>query len=77
MNFSKALETLIEKKKVTRKGWNGKGMWLELYENFANTPIKDDKIMQPFICMKTAQNTYVPWVASQTDMLAGDWEIVE
>ncbi|WP_080740301.1 Thoeris anti-defense Tad2 family protein [Bacillus pseudomycoides] len=27
--------------------------------------------------MKTAQEHFVPWLASPTDMLAEDWEVVE
>jgi hypothetical protein len=30
-----------------------------------------------YIAMKTAQDNVVPWLASQTDMLAQDWEIVQ
>lgn len=40
-------------------------------EKFWETPL------QPFILMKTADSTYVPWLASQTDVLAEDWEVVE
>lgn len=33
-------------------------------------------VMQPWIGMKTADDGFVPWLASQTDLLAEDWEIV-
>ena len=29
MNFGQAIEKLKEGKKVARKGWNGKGMWIK------------------------------------------------
>ena len=74
-DFGEALKRLREGKRVERNGWNGKGMWLmyvtagwssEETENF-------DVARAPFIVMKTAQNEFVPWLASQTDVLAEDW----
>ena len=58
--------------RVRRSGWNGKGMWIELATEFdtAGTTCRPS-----FIVMKTAQGGWVPWVASQTDILATDWEI--
>ena len=70
MNFGKALEELKEGNRVTRNGWNGKGMWLEL-----QVPDKFSKMSLPYIYMCTADKHLVPWLASQTDMLAEDWEI--
>jgi hypothetical protein len=29
-----------------------------------------------YIAMKTAQENVIPWLASQTDMLAEDWVVV-
>ena len=29
-----------------------------------------------YIAMKTAQDNVVPWLASQTDLLAEDWSII-
>lgn len=52
-----------------RKGWNGKGMWIGLQR-----PTDTSKMTLPYIFMYTAQGDYVPWLASQTDMLADDWE---
>lgn len=56
---------------VARKGWNGKGMWLSL-----QNPDEHSKMTQPYVYMRTADNNFVPWVCSQTDLLADDWEIV-
>ena len=76
MSFGQAIEALKKGKKVARKGWNGKGMWLRLI-----IPEKSDIDMGlenlPYIEMKTADNKLVPWLASQTDMLSEDWTIVE
>lgn len=91
MNFGQALEALKLGSKVTRAGWNGKGMWL----NLDNKRTEGD-ITLPFVvlnypggnvpsdkpgCAVTAASPYpmgarVPWLASQTDMLAEDWSIV-
>lgn len=56
---------------ATRRGWNGRGMRIEL-----QTPDAHSKMTLPYIFMVTAQGDRVPWLASQTDILATDWEIV-
>ena len=71
MNFGSALEALKAGMRVARSGWNGKGLWLEL-----QTPDTHSKMTLPYIFMKTADSNLVPWLASQTDMLADDWELV-
>lgn len=77
MNFGIALQTLKGGGKVTRSGWNGKGLWLELQRPDANS-----KMTLPYIYINypvDAKNTpgaRVPWLASQTDMLAEDWHAV-
>jgi hypothetical protein len=70
-DFGAAIRALKEGKKVTRKGWNGKGMYLEL-----QSPSELSKMTLPYIYMKTADNHLVPWLASQTDVLAEDWEVL-
>lgn len=90
MNFGQAIEALKEGRKVCRSGWNGKGMFIYLQEGsevngtlMRNEAIKayyGDKTVKinPHIDMKAADDTLViGWLASQTDMLAEDWEIVE
>lgn len=76
MNFGQAIEALKEGKKVARTGWNGKNMWLRLV-NPVETDFDYGYENLPFIEMKTADNKLVPWLASQTDILADDWEIVD
>lgn len=86
MTFGEALEALKAGKTVARSGWNGKGMFLYLIEGseFQNAlkygygEYEREPTITSSIAMKTAQNTIViGWLASQTDMLAEDWYIVE
>lgn len=78
MTFGLALEALKKGQKVARKGWNGKGMWLSLVPQGEYTVAETDADrLLPWIGMKTADNKFVPWLASQTDVLAEDWEIVQ
>lgn len=75
--FSEALRHLKEGHRICRSNWNGKGMWLTLVPELSNFTLQDGNIyvMQPFIAMKTVQDTLVPWLASQTDILADDWQV--
>lgn len=70
--FGEALYNLRQGKKVTRWGWNGKGMWLALQE-----PDDNSQMSKPYIYIAVADGNFVPWTASQTDLLAEDWEIVD
>jgi len=79
--FGWALEELKRGKLVRRPGWNGKGMFLSFLENKHGEvyTIKRERYSTEypwanFIVMKTADNMIVPWLASQTDILATDWE---
>jgi len=69
MNFGEALSDLKDGYAVARSGWNGKGMWIALQR-----PDENSKMSLPYIFMSTAQGDLVPWLASQTDILADDWE---
>ena len=86
MNFGKAIEALKEGKKVARRGWNGRGMWLCLMPAFTveepNERTQAHGITTSFECgeyivMWTATGVWQPgWLASQPDMLSEDWVIV-
>ncbi len=88
MNFGQALHELKAGRKVARKGWNGKGMWLILVPGSANikpvagTPyskagIVEEVNIDAHVDMFTANGSMQPgWLASQSDMLADDWEDV-
>jgi hypothetical protein len=69
-DFGWALKQLKAGHAVMRTGWNGKGMWLKL-----RVPDEHSKMSLPYIYMSTVQSKLVPWLASQTDMLAEDWNI--
>jgi hypothetical protein len=83
LDFGQALAALKAGKRVQRAGWNGKGLTLEL-----QVPDSHSKMTLPYIFMAypttpasdTAPadhlNARVPWLASQTDMLAEDWRIL-
>ncbi|RSD21995.1 DUF2829 domain-containing protein [Amycolatopsis eburnea] len=71
MNFGEALKALRRGEKVTRAGWNGAGMWLAL-----QVPDEHSKMRRPYIFMRPVDGDLVPWVASQSDLLATDWSTV-
>jgi hypothetical protein len=86
MSFGLAIEALKKGKRVARTGWNGKGMFLYIvkgaelqsglkygFGEYQNEPRFVDSI-----CMKAANNDLVVgWLASQTDVLADDWQIAD
>ena len=89
MNFGQALDALNNGLKVRRAGWNGKGMWLILVPGNDDRdlmpgtpyalamPAASAVSINPHIDMMTATGQMQPgWLASQTDMLADDWEVV-
>ena len=87
MSFGLAIEAAKKGAKITRRGWNGKGMFL-YYVPEGRYPARTDAAKSiatedgkvdygAYIAMKTAQGNVVPWLASQADMLADDWEVVE
>lgn len=71
LSFSDALIRLKDGHKVSRAGWNGKGMWIDLQR-----PDLHSKMTLPYIYMRTARGDLVPWLASQTDILSDDWEVI-
>lgn len=68
VDFGTAIRLLRGGRRMMRAGWNGKGMWLAL-----QVPDAGSKMSLPYIYMRTVQGDLVPWLASQTDMLAEDW----
>ena len=87
LTFGQAIEALKQGKKVARAGWNGKGMFLFLVPGstfkvnraplLGIYPEGTEVNYCSHIDMKTADDKVVPWLASQTDVLAEDWDIVE
>lgn len=86
MTFGLAIEALKKGSRVARAGWNGKGMWLFLIQG-SNDLAKlhgygfgealGEPAFRDAIFMRTVDNQLVAWTASQTDVLAEDWVIVE
>lgn len=85
-NFGEAINQLKRGSRVCRAGWNGKGMWLMYQKGYdvainKNTAelmgIPDGTVCKflPYITMKTTDGAFVPWLASQTDVLAEDWAV--
>lgn len=93
MNFGHALQAMRDGHKVARAGWNGKGMWICQGEGNPRNPAlkfwnKHTREFAeqnggyapvlPYFIMKTAGGEILMgWLASQSDMLADDWGIVE
>lgn len=87
MDIGGAMNAMREGKRVARSGWNGKGMFVFL------VPGSTFQVSRPpllgiypegttinyhsHVDMKTADGTIVPWLCSQADLQAFDWEIVE
>jgi len=88
MNFGQAIEALKAGQAVSRQGWNGKGMYLQLVKSIHSIPeggyagpvyrltVEPKYEALPYIGMKTTDDKFVPWLASQTDMLAEDWDVL-
>lgn len=74
-SFGDTLFLLEQGERVARAGWNGKGMYLVLVQpdQYQVDTLFEELPNDPWIGMRTAAGTLVPWLASQTDMLAKDW----
>lgn len=82
LSFGDAIYFAKQGKKVARTGWNGKNMYIVYINPYLNdsfTVIEKPGMhgsLLPYLAMKTADNKFVPWLASQTDMLANDWVFI-
>jgi len=87
-DFGWALHYLKNGKRVYRTGWNGKNMYIVYQKAYphgipinANTAeatgLPEGTVCKflPYLMLCTAQGTFVPWLASQTDILASDWNV--
>lgn len=75
--FGLAISKLKRGDRVQRVGWNGKGMWLALDNGTGLSFSGATAPVLPFIYMSTVTGEVVPWLASQTDVLADDWQDVQ
>jgi hypothetical protein len=84
LTFSQALDSLKDGKKVARRNWRERGMWLVLVTSksysIENKSVFDSEGKQeshlPYIAIRTQNNKIVPWVASHMDLLSRDWSLV-
>lgn len=88
-NFSEALDKIKRGSKLARTGWNGKGLYIVLQKGYPDG-IKINKNTAealclaegtvckflPYLMMCTVSGAFVPWLASQSDLLGEDWEVV-
>lgn len=95
MDFSKALESARTGSKISRSGWNGKGMFVVVQKGYPDgIPINQNTAdalgiaqgticrFAPYLMMAKPQpdgsyDCVTGWLASQTDLLANDWHLVE
>jgi hypothetical protein len=64
-----AVKEMQDGAKVCRPGWNGKGMWVAI-----QVPDAGSKMTEPYVYMSTAAGGLIPWLCSQADLLATDWD---
>lgn len=69
--IGQAVKEMQDGKKVARYGWNGKDMYVKL-----QVPDSGSKMTKPYVYMRTAQGDLIPWLCSQSDLLAIDWDVV-
>jgi hypothetical protein len=65
-----AIEMMRNGHAVARYGWNGKDLSCRL-----QTPDEHSKMTKPYVYIEYPNGDRVPWLASQTDLLADDWYI--
>jgi hypothetical protein len=71
MDFSQALAAVKAGGRIARSGWNAGGQWVAL-----QVPDEHSKMGRPYLYISPVGGGLVPWLASQTDLLADDWELV-
>lgn len=90
LTFGLAIEAAKRGHKITRRGWNGKGMWVVYRTGYPegipcnkNTAeavgIPEGTLfkVRPYLQMRCADGSFQMWLASQSDILEEDWEIVQ
>lgn len=84
MDFGKAIEAVKNGHRIQRKGWNGKNQYVELatcisYKNVTGNVVNvtHDAIGNAALAFVGTSGVQLGWLASQADMLADDWTILE
>lgn len=88
MHFSDALKLIRDGRRLSRRGWNGKGMFVVYQRGYPEGipcnrqtaeawGILEGSLfrVEPYLQIKTAQGTHAMWVPSTGDILAVDWEV--
>ena len=88
--FGEAIRRLKAGKKVARKGWNGKGMFVVYQKGYPNgIPCNkqtaeawginegDLFVCNPYFQIRCVDGSHSMWVPSINDCLAEDWVVVE
>jgi hypothetical protein len=86
MDIGEAVKALKDGKHVSREGWNGQGMWLAYQLGYPQgvavnaqsalaLGVTEGTVcrFRPYVTLCAADGSFVPWVASQSDLLAEDW----
>jgi len=89
IDIGKAVRLLKSGSRIARKGWNGAGLYLVYMAGYPegvpanqatadahDVPLGHTIVIDPYIAMRTASGSVVPWLASQTDLLATDYVVV-
>lgn len=76
MSFGLAIEAMKKGQRVARAGWNGKGMWVDYFQPMHSVDLPYLRMSYPVHSSAYPNGARVPWLASQTDMLADDWAIL-
>jgi hypothetical protein len=88
MDFGAALAAVKGGSKISREGWNGKGMWVVHQPGYpdgiainANTAeatgIPQGTVCRflPYLILRAVDGAFAPWVPSISDVLAEDWQV--
>jgi hypothetical protein len=89
MDIGEAIKAAKSGEKVSREGWNGKGMWIVHQKAYPNgipinrntaeaTGIEEGTvcIFRPYLMMKAVDGSFYPWNPNVLDLLAEDWGVV-
>ena len=78
MNFGQAIEEAKRGKKIARKGWNGKGQYVELATNVSyKSPNGTVTNVDQALAFVGTSGVQLGWLASQADMLSEDWQTID
>ncbi len=84
MNFGQAIESVKQGEKAKRSGWNGKNQYIELATSISYINAKGETINcnheaigNKALAFNGTSGVQMGWLASQADILAEDWEVIE